>query len=322
MFIEKKSLDDIIHELLQKIKEEGSQQTNKKGANKELLGVYIKLTNPLNRISASFSKSVFVSPIGEFLWYMSGSNELDFIKYYIKDYIKYSNDEKTLNGAYGARLFNKKNPLFDQVNQIVDLLKKKENTRQAVIQIFDKDDLLIEDNKDIPCTCTLQFFIRSNKLILSVTMRSNDVFVGLPHDIFCFTMLQEVIAKELNKELGDYHHYIGSCHYYDADEKIVNKYLKEGYQTSKTQMTAMTQETSLKVLEKVLKYEEMIRKHEPLNIEDVDLDLYWKDILYVLKIFSLRKSNKGEIFKEKIKNVLPLLDNQNYKTYLKEKYDV
>lgn len=322
MFIEKKSLDDIIRELLQKIKDEGIQQTNKKGPNKEILGVHVKLANPLNRISASFSKSVFVSPIGEFLWYMSGSNDLDFIKYYIKDYKKYSNDGKTLNGAYGARLFNNDNPLLDQVNRIVDILNKKENTRQAVIQIFDKNDLLIEDNLDIPCTCTLQFFIRNNKLILFVTMRSNDVFVGLPHDIFCFTMLQEVIAKELNRELGAYHHFIGSCHYYDEDERLVNKYLNEGYQTSKTQMNAMPNGTSLGTIKTILNYENKIRKLEAVDVLNADLDLYWKDILYVLQIFSIRKTSKGDLFKEKIKNVLPLLDNQNYKTYLKEKYNV
>jgi len=67
------------------------------------------LTNPLNRISTSFAKCIFVSPIGEFLWYMLGSNKLNFIEYYIDEYKKASNDHNILNGAYGRRLFNKDN---------------------------------------------------------------------------------------------------------------------------------------------------------------------------------------------------------------------
>lgn len=322
MFIEKRSLDDIIHDLLKEIRKRGISQTNKKGPNKEILGIYVKLTNPLNRISTSFAKNIFISPIGEFLWYMSGSNSLSFIEYYIPKYSDFSNDKETLNGAYGARLFNKTNPLEDQVNNVVKLLREKKNTRQAVIQIFDKNDLLIMDNEDIPCTCTMQFFIRQNKLILFVTMRSNDVFVGLPHDIFCFTMLQELIAKELNIELGDYNHFISSCHYYMEDDKLVNQYLNEGLQTSKTQMKAMPDDTSLSTIETILSYENRIRNNEKLDIKSIDMPPYWKDLLYMLQIYSLRKKNKLNVFKEKLKDVLPLLDNENYKIYLKEKYNV
>ena len=64
------------------------------------------------------------------------------------------------------------------------------------LQIFDAKDLLNFQHKDIPCTVSLQFLIRENKLHLFVNMRSNDVFLGLPHDIFCFTMIQEIIANQ------------------------------------------------------------------------------------------------------------------------------
>ncbi|QPQ53269.1 thymidylate synthase [Chryseobacterium indologenes] len=322
MYIEKQSLDDIIHDLLNKIREQGINQKNSKGQNKEILGVYIKLTNPLNRISTSFAKSVFVSPIGEFLWYMSGSNNLDFIMYYIKKYVDFSNDGKILNGAYGARLFSKVDSVSTQIDTVVELLKRKENTRQAVIQIFDKNDLLDKDNLDIPCTCTLQFFIRDNKLILFVTMRSNDVFVGLPHDIFCFTMLQEIIAKELKKEIGSYNHFISSCHYYMADDKDVDLYLSEGLQTSKTQMEPMPNDTSLLTMKTVLEYENKIRNLQEFDIEESGLNPYWKDLLYILLIFSLRKTNKKKAFQDKVKNLLHLISNENYKIYIKEKFNV
>lgn len=324
MYIEENSLDDVVRKLLLAIKDEGKEQINSKGVNTEILGVYIKLTNPLNRISSSFEKNIFVSPLGEFFWYMSGSNNLDFIKYYISKYDIFSNDKAKLNGAYGARLFDNENLDESQVYKIVKLLTTKSNTRQAVIQIFDKKDLDIEGNLDIPCTCTLQFFIRENKLILFVNMRSNDVFVGLPHDIFCFTMLQEIIAKELKVELGEYNHFISSCHFYKDDEIKIEQYLQEGLQSSKTQMDTMPNSTSLQIFKTVQQAESDIRKGIHIEIELLDLDIYWKDILYILKIYSLRLKyikNKKQ-FKNQIPSVLKMIKNKNYKNYLTEKYNL
>src|SRR5437868_15019071 len=78
-------------------------------------------------------------------------------------------------------------------------------TRQAVIQIFDRIDLR-EKHNDIPCTCTLQLAIRDERLHLLANMRSNDWFSGLPHDVFAFTMLQEMLARALGIEVGTYKH--------------------------------------------------------------------------------------------------------------------
>ena len=46
-------------------------------------------------------------------------------------------------------------------------------------------------------------------------MRSNDAFLGLPHDVFCFTMLQEIVARTLSIEVGNYKHVVGSLHLYE-----------------------------------------------------------------------------------------------------------
>ena len=63
-------------------------------------------------------------------------------------------------------------------------------------------------------------------------MRSNDVFLGLSHDIFAFTMLQEMIAKKLNIELGKYRHSVGSLHLYDDQIDTALQYLNEGWQST------------------------------------------------------------------------------------------
>src|SRR4051812_41418328 len=102
----------------------------------------------------------------------------------------------------------------NQFENVVALLRRKENSRQAVIQLFDGSDLAAA-YKDIPCTCTLQFMIRDKRLNLTASMRSNDAFKGLPHDVFSFTMIQEIMTRTLGVELGDYTHFASSLHVYD-----------------------------------------------------------------------------------------------------------
>jgi thymidylate synthase len=92
---------------------------------------------------------------------------------------------------------------FNQVPIVTSILRKKAASRQAVIQLFGADDI-VEDHEDVPCTCTLQFFLRRDGLQLLTHMRSNDPNIGLPHDVFCFTMLQEIIARGLGVEPGPY----------------------------------------------------------------------------------------------------------------------
>ena len=51
---------------------------------------------------------------------------------------------------------------------------------------------------EVSCTCTLQFLIRGDRLEMLAHMRSNDAYLGLPNDVFAFTMIQELIAEEVH----------------------------------------------------------------------------------------------------------------------------
>jgi thymidylate synthase len=160
---------------------------------------------------------------------LASSNELKFIKYYINIYGRFAEADGTIHGAYGPRFFGMRGGI-NQIDNVIRLLRRKPSSRQAVVQLFNAEDLLKEYN-DVPCTCTMQFFVRKGSLQAVVHMRSNDAFLGLPHDVFAFTFIQELIACSLGLKLGTYKHMVGSLHVYDTDKKKVGKFLKEGYQS-------------------------------------------------------------------------------------------
>jgi thymidylate synthase len=68
----------------------GHRRNNKvvasKGANTEVFGALLELTNPRARLGRSKSRARVFSPLGELMWYLSGSNELEPIQYYLKKY--------------------------------------------------------------------------------------------------------------------------------------------------------------------------------------------------------------------------------------------
>ena len=52
---------------------------------------------------------------------------------------------------------------------------------------------------------------------MTTYMRSNDLWMGFPYDVFQFTCLQTLLAMELDVELGTYTHVAGSLHLYERD---------------------------------------------------------------------------------------------------------
>lgn len=301
------TLDDLMRDALEEILKFGTSITSSKGTSKEITGVLFELTDPRARLSRTESKGTIFSCIGELLWYLSGSNELDFIKYYIKDYEKSSDDGRTAQGAYGPRIFGKRGE-FSQYEVVAKLLRERPTSRQIVVQIFNAEDIAIA-TKDVPCTCTLQFFVREQRLNLISYMRSNDIFKGFPHDIFAFTMFQELLSRELGLDLGWYKHFVGSLHLYDENTVSARTFLSEGWLENKP-MSAMPAGDQSRVICEILEYERKIRKNIEIDIESVSIDEYWKDILRLLLLFrQFRNEEKSGLdyairLSGKISNVL------------------
>ncbi|WP_336004071.1 thymidylate synthase [Acinetobacter pittii] len=302
MHITAESLDDLLHETYDYILANGERASPTRGTNSEVRNCILTLLNPRSRISLSEVRSKVISCLGEFLWYLSGSNSVDFIEYYIKDYRERINFTKEstdpVPGAYGSRIFGQSN----QFNKIVELLEKSKDSRRAVIAIYSENDLLGDDSRDIPCTCTLQFFIRSDKLHLTCYMRSNDAALGLVHDIFSFTLLQEImlarlITKYPNLELGEYTHIVGSLHIYDKNIDQISHYLsKEGWQyhASMPPINPKLLDDSIK---KLLEIEVDIRVHRNCDLNKLDLleDQIFKEMAIILFVYFFVKFDKTNI---------------------------
>ena len=282
------SLDNLLGDILRSLIRSGRRIRAGKGKARELTGVLIELTQPTARFSTTESRGHLFSFLGETLWYLSGSDRLKHIEYYIPRYRQFISASRhcvRAPGAYGPRLFGGGDN--SQIARLIGTLKAKQglsDTRQAVAQIFLQTDLRA-GNGDVPCTTTIQFLPRAEKLHLAVTMRSNDAYRGFPADVFAFTFIQELVARALGLQIGVYSHFVGSLHLYENDQEGARAYLNEGHQYTDA-MPDMPTGDPFAALQRLLAIEEAIRldQTEPLI---TDLADYWLDLARLLKIKAL-----------------------------------
>lgn len=105
---------------------------------------------------------------------------------------------------------------FDQIEYIIDLLKNDPFSRRIYMSYWNPPDF--DKTALLPCHTSVQFYVEelNNQRYLSChfTMRSNDLFLGHPFNIFSYAVMTYILALKCNmkpKELvftgGDIHVY-------------------------------------------------------------------------------------------------------------------
>lgn len=147
------------------------------------------------------------------LWLLSGSKKLDLPAKFLPRYRDFSDDGRTLHGAYGYRI--RKHFGRDQLFDTAELLRCKRDTRQAVISIWDPAADLATETKDMPCNDMVMFSIREGRLHMTVNNRSNDAIWGAyGANAVQFSVLQEVMAALTDTVVGYYAQVSNSMHAY------------------------------------------------------------------------------------------------------------
>ena len=206
--------------------------TSRVGNVREDLGVQLVITDPCRGVVVNPRRKLDPHYLGaELLWYLSHRADVAWLTPYAPSYSRFA-DPKTgdAHGAYGKRL--ELTHSYDQIDAVCELLTASPDTRQAVVTIWRPGDLLLAVEghcPDIPCTVAWQFLLRDGELWMIVTMRSNDLWLGFPYDVACFTFIQQLVAARLGVTPGLYVHQVGSLHAYDTNRVALDEAVAEFY---------------------------------------------------------------------------------------------
>jgi len=324
---------DIIKDLY--IKPEFS--SSPRGLNiKEILSYQFRITNPRNRIPYVQGRDLSVHyMIAELLWYLSGNDSTDWISNYSSFWSKISDDGKTANSAYGARIFKPHKRISSTINEtwtqwdyIINELKQDPDSRRAVVHIRSPQDSILA-SLDMPCTLSLQFFLRNDKVHMVTSMRSSDVILGLAYDVPAFTIFQELLALQLTQELcrpiglGTYTHLSASLHLYERHFKMAEKILEEDKKQDYRNVLEMHQMPSNPPINELMGIEADIKRTNSLSSitmvlgraeTKLDNQDYWMDWCKILS--SHRAIKLGD--KRTGNDILLSTKFEGYKYFAKE----
>jgi len=260
----------ILSDILSKGKEIRASKTLSTGSEKltkDLWNYSIKIENPNDSVVKSdIQKFNTAGAVARFIWMMGANNRIKDIEFYWGSGVgRFSDDEILMPGSnYGARMITPR-PGMNQIESVIERLKKDPSTRRGAISIYHPEDA-VRDSKDIPCAFGIFYTVRDNKLNTTIIMRSNNAKFLFPYNIFEFSLLSEVIANEVGVEMGELHFQAISMHLYEDDfdkaEKIINEKEFSDYSFSNP---IPKNNSSLNEIKKLIKLEADLR-HASMGI--------------------------------------------------------
>lgn len=186
-------------------------------------------------------------PQASVAWNLAEKNDVDSICWWNPHGRKISDDGLTFYGAnYGERW----SPYLDEA---IYLLRTNPDTRRAWVPIWKPEDLVGDrveyvdtvlgnvneqhtathysrEGKDVPCTLGFGLALRedkvSKKLHMNVVMRSQAVWGVFPYDVYLLSVMHELVANDLEAELGEFIWTVQSMHVFEREIPFITKLFK------------------------------------------------------------------------------------------------
>ena len=145
----------------------------------------------------------------EWHWYQNGNRDASEIAERAKIWKQMMVPGTTeVNSNYGY-YWNYNNQLV----KVIDELKRNKETRRAIVVHY----ILHEIDRykyDTPCNDVLNFYIKDDKLHMTVFARSIDLVFGFCNDQYTFAKLMEHVSRKTKYPVGQMHWFITNLHVY------------------------------------------------------------------------------------------------------------
>lgn len=174
------------------------------------------------------------SAAAEIAWFLQGTQDPAFIQKHAPFWDKFvetvsigGQDKEVIKSSYGYRWrthFGR-----DQIGDAIKALQTDSTNRRIYISAWDsqEDGLMTKDQLNVPCPVGFNLTIVNGRLNSSITLRSSDLFVGLPYDVMGHAYLMDAIATTLNVELGYMGVALNHAHLYEAHWEHTLEALKQ-----------------------------------------------------------------------------------------------
>lgn len=176
---------------------------------------------PITMVRPMYSKTI----AAEVAWMLSGEKSVLWINQYTSIWKDFADEHQKIDTAYGFRW--KYRYGYDQIKNILKKLKEDPTSRQQVLLSWDARVDNVVPATNIPCPYTAVFNIIAGKLNCHLTLRSNDVYLGLPYDVGMYTLLSNAMASDLGVGVGELFYSIAHMHIYENQVQATDYVIRE-----------------------------------------------------------------------------------------------
>ena len=217
--------DKVYKELIETVLDKGIMSTGKvrtvyadgtPAHYKSYIGYQFRLDNSGDEAQLITSRyAPYKSAIREiyWIWKMRSNKVSDLRELGCKFWDEFELEDGTIGTAYGAALNVPTFEFSNQVDYIINEIKNNPNSRRIITEIWIPEKL--KDMSLTPCAHKTTWNVVNGKLYLIVTQRSCDIALGLVSNVFQYSVLHKLIAKECGLEPADLIWNIDNAHIYD-----------------------------------------------------------------------------------------------------------
>jgi len=211
-------------DLVKLVIENGTHKPNRTGVDTiSYFGAFYKVDLNEGFPLLTTKKMYWNSLLREVLWYLSGENHIRNLRNHTKIWDAWADEDGNLETAYGYywRHFPsaQKNKFgeweireIDQIKYVLDEIEKNPNSRRLVVSAWEPGNATT--SKLPPCHYSFVFNVQNGRLNCHLTQRSGDIALGIPFNLAAYSLLTQVIAKQVGLGLGEFAHTIVDAHIY------------------------------------------------------------------------------------------------------------
>ncbi len=220
-------------DLVRLVMEEGNRKPSRTGVDTiSYFGAFYRVDLSKGFPLLTTKKVEWKSLLYEVLWYLSGENHIRNLQKHTKIWNAWADENGNLETAYGYywRHFpsaqKDKNGNWnveevDQIKYVIDELKRKPYSRRLVVTAWEPGNAT--KSKLPPCHYSFAFNVNDGKLNCHLTQRSGDIALGIPFNLAAYSILTQIIAQEVNLDLGFFAHTIIDAHIYVGEKGTPNE---------------------------------------------------------------------------------------------------
>ncbi|MCX7309013.1 MAG: thymidylate synthase [Afipia sp.] len=156
------------------------------------------------------------SIIYELLWFLRGETNVRWLQQHgVSIWDEWADENGDLGPVYGKQWRRWTSPggsEIDQISGVINSLRTNPHSRRHMVVAWNPSD--IPHMALPPCHVIFQFYVANGKLSCQLYQRSADMFLGVPFNIACYSLLTLMIAQIVNLQPGDFVHTLGDAHIY------------------------------------------------------------------------------------------------------------